>query len=61
MEDGIPEILEYLGDWFIRKSSWASTYAIKENASSIKKFNQCMSEKGHIPEKDYKLLCEIKK
>ena len=40
---------------------WASKSSIKENASSIKKFYQCMSEKEYIKVEDYKLLCkEIK-
>lgn len=61
MEDGIFEVYLFLNDWFIRKCMWASKSSIKENASSIKKFYQCLSEKEHLKVEDYKLLCkEIK-
>ena len=58
MEDGINEIDSFLGDWFIRKCMWSSKSSIKENASSIKKFYQCMKEKGYVKEEDYNSLCE---
>ena len=58
MEDGINEIDSFLGDWFIRKCMWSSKSSIKENASSIKKFYQCMKEKGYVTEEDYNSLCE---
>lgn len=58
MEDGIFEVYSFLNDWFIRKCMWASKSSIKENASSIKKFYQCMSEKEHVKVEDYKLLCK---
>ncbi len=57
MEDGINEVYSFLNDWFIHKCMWASETSIKENASSIKKFYQCMSEKGYISEENYKDLC----
>lgn len=61
MEDGIFDVYSFLNDWFIRKCLWASKFSIKENASSIKKFYQCMSEKEYVKVEDYKLLCkEIK-
>jgi len=46
--DGVGNIGEFLGYWFIRKAMWASPTAIKENASSLKKFYQFMFEKGKI-------------
>lgn len=58
MECGINEIDSFLGDWFIRKCMWSSKSSIKENASSIKKFYQCMKEKGYVKEEDYNSLCE---
>ena len=58
MEEGIFEVYSFLNDWFIRKCLWASKSSIKENASTIKKFYQCMSEKGYVKVDDYKLLCE---
>ena len=58
MEDGINEIDSFLGDWFIRKCMWSSKSSIKENASSIKKFYQCMKEKGYVKEEEYNSLRE---
>ena len=59
MEDGIEKIYDYLCDFFIRKCTWSSKAAIKENAASIKKFYKCMSELNHIKKEDYEKLCEI--
>lgn len=59
MEDGIFEIDDFLGDWFIRKCLWSSRNSIKETAASIKKFYQCMMEFKHIEEDDYKKLCDV--
>lgn len=58
MEDGINEVYSYLNGWFIEKCMWASKSSIKENATSIKKFYNCMSEKGYVSIEDYKDLCE---
>lgn len=38
LEDGALEIGGFLGDFFIRKATWSSPSAIKENISSFKKF-----------------------
>ncbi len=46
--DGPGNIGNYLGYWFIRKAMWASQAAIKENASSLKKFYQFMFDKKKI-------------
>lgn len=48
MEEGVSDIDIFLGDWFIRKCMWSSKNSIKETASSIKKFYQCMSEYEYI-------------
>lgn len=45
---GTENIGNYLGYWLIRKAMWASQTAIKENASSLKKFYQFMFEKKKI-------------
>ena len=58
MEDGISYVYSFLDDWFIRKCAWASRSSVKETATSIKKFYQCMSEKGYVKVEDYKSLCE---
>jgi len=41
-------INEFLGDWFIRKTSWASVAEIKSNAASFKKFYTFLLERGDI-------------
>ena len=58
MEDGIGMAFMFLDDWFIRKCLWSSKTSIKENAASIKKFYECMSEKNYVSKEDYKELCE---
>ena len=59
MKDGISKVYSFLNDWFIRKCSWSSVTSIKETAASIKKFYQCMSEKGYVSSEDYKFLCRM--
>ena len=61
MEEGVDDIDMFLGDWFIRKCMWSSKNSIKETASSIKKFYQCMSEYEYISKEDYKSVCETLK
>lgn len=58
MEDGINEVDNFLGDFFIRKCMWSSESSIKEFATSIKKFYKCMLENKHIDEKSYTFLCD---
>lgn len=59
MEDGISSAYSFLNDWFIRKCAWSSVTSIKETAASIKKFYQCMSEKGYVSSEDYRFLCRM--
>ena len=59
MEEGIFEVRGYLNGWFIEKCAFASRTSIKENAASLKKFYQCMSEKEYVKVQDYKKLCMI--
>lgn len=49
---------EFLGDFIIRKTAWASCAEIKSHAASIKKFYQCMLEFGEVSAEDYSELCE---
>lgn len=56
--DGASEIGMFLGYWFIRKAMWANKTAIKENASSLKKFYRFMSEAGKIPKESLENLKE---
>ncbi len=51
--DGVYEIGDFLGYWFIKKAMWASKSTIKSNATSIKKFYEFMLEKGDIDEEDF--------
>jgi len=47
-KDGANSIGMFLGDWFIRKATWASVAEIKSNAASLKKFYTFLLEKGEI-------------
>ena len=61
MEDGVYSVHGFLDGWFIEKCLWSSRNSLKETAASIKKFYECMSEKGYVKKDDYKSLCrEIK-
>ena len=51
--DGAEMIGEFLGDWFIRKTTWASVAEIKSNAASLKKFYIFLLEKGAIAKIDF--------
>lgn len=59
VEDGMDEVSMFLGSWFIEKCMWSSKSSLKENATSIKKFYQYMSENGYVSVEDYKEMCEI--
>lgn len=62
MEDGCFAVDDYLGDWFIRKVSWASEDSINSNCASLKKFYKLMLDNGYIKAENYKkLLLTIKK
>lgn len=56
MEDGVHYVHGFLDGWFIEKCLWSSRNSLKATAASIKKFYQCMSEKGYVNENDYKEL-----
>jgi len=47
-KEGASRISMFLGYWFIRKAMWASPSAIRENATSLKKFYTYMQEQGKI-------------
>ena len=46
VEEGALEIGSFLGDFFIRKATWSSKAAIKENIASFKKFYSFLNKKG---------------
>ncbi len=50
VEKGILQIGSFLGDFFIRKASWASKYTIQENIASFKKFYSFLNEIGMVSE-----------
>lgn len=61
MEEGYYLVYDFLDGWFIEKCLWASKNSLKETATSIKKYYECMCEKGYIKTEEYKQLCkEIK-
>ena len=55
-KEGAPRIGMFLGYWFIRKAMWANAAAIKQNATSIKKFYQFMMEKNEIDADEFEQL-----
>lgn len=57
MKEGCYQIDEFLGDWFIRKAMWSTVATVKSNGVSIKKFYNCMKEKGFVNQEDYANLC----
>lgn len=59
MENGIYYVHGFLDGWFIEKCLWSSRNSLKETATSIKKFYQCMSEKGYVSKDDYNELCSF--
>jgi site-specific recombinase XerD len=54
--DGVCEVGVFLGDWFIRKATWASKTSIKANAASLKKFYTFMAEKGKVTQEELAAL-----
>ena len=58
MEDGVNEVDNFLGDFFLRKCLWASKTSIKEYSAILNKFYKCMLENKHIEEQAYKDLCD---
>jgi len=55
-KEGASRIGMFLGYWFIRKAMWANAAAIKQNATSIKKFYQFMMEKNEIDADEFEEL-----
>ena len=58
-EKGALEIGSFLGDFFIRKASWASKYTIQENIASFKKFYTFLNEVGKISGNELKEMKEL--
>ena len=58
MQDGVYEIGEFLGYYFIRKCMWSTPDTIKSTAASIKKFYKSMLSHGLIDSNQYRLLAD---
>ncbi len=56
-KDGASFAGMFLGDWFIRKATWANKSSIKGYVASLKKFYTFLQEKGLIDKED---LTELK-
>lgn len=54
--DGVLEVGNFLGYWFIRKAMWASQASIKSNATSLKEFYAFMVRKGLVEQKELNAL-----
>ncbi|MFN6340177.1 MAG: recombinase [Cyanobacteriota bacterium] len=46
--DGVNQVGEFLGWWFIHKAMWASRSSIKSNATSLKSFYTFLVEEGIV-------------
>ena len=58
MQDGVYEIGEFLGYYFIRKCMWSTPGTIKSTAASIKKFYMSMLSHRLIDSVQYRLLAD---
>lgn len=58
VEDGIGKVYEFLNDWYIRKNIGLTSSALKEMASSIKKFYNYLEQINKITSDEYKKLCQ---
>lgn len=59
MEIGVKRVYSFLNDWIIKYCLWTTITTIKQHAASIKKFYQCMSEKGYVKPQDYESVCRV--
>ncbi len=59
IEKGFLEIGGFLGDYFIRKASWASKYTVQNNIASFKKFYTFLNEIGKISKAELNEMMEL--
>ncbi len=59
IEEGCLEIDFFLGDFFIRKATWASKNTIKEYIASFKKFYTFLHEIGKVSKTDLDEMKEL--
>ena len=57
--EGWMSIGGFLGDYFIRKTSWASKYTIQENIASFKKFYKFLNEIRELSDNDLTEMNEL--
>ncbi len=51
-KEGASKVWSFFGDWFIRKTLWASQNSMRQIGVSLKKFYTFMHEQGHIDADD---------
>jgi len=59
VEKGALQIGNFLGDFFIRKTSWASKYTIQENIASFKKFYSFLNKIGKVSNNELTEMKEL--
>ena len=59
VEKGILQIGNFLGDFFIRKASWASKYTIQDNIASFKKFYSFLNKIGKVSKNELTKMKEL--
>ena len=59
LEKGFLEIGSFLGDFFIRKTCWASKTSILENITSLKKFYVYLNELGKVSKNELDEMNEL--
>lgn len=60
-KDGLNDVIDFLDGWFIEKCSWSTRNSLKEQASSLKKFYQFMTEYNYVDKKDYEYIFNLLK
>ena len=58
-EKGALEIGSFLGDYFIRKTSWASKYTVQENIASFKKFYTFLNENKKVSDDELQEMKQL--
>ncbi len=60
-KEGAVKVWLFFGDWFIRKTLWASQKSMRQIGVSLKRFYTFMHEQGHIDADDLADLKETMK
>ena len=59
VEEGALMTGSFSGDFFIRKTSWASQYTIQENIASFRKFYTFLNEIGQVSDSELNEMNEL--